>query len=72
MEKLKIWYDEEGDILEIGYGEQKGYMKDIGDDLWERIEEDGKVAGILILGFKKRAKAKKVEVETPLKLAFVE
>jgi len=72
MGKLKIWYDEEGDILEIGYGDKKGYMKDLGDDLWERIEEDGRVTGILILGFKKRAKEKKVEVETPLKLVFNE
>jgi len=72
MGKLKIWYDEEGDILEIGYGNKKGFMKDLGNDIWERIEEDGRIAGILILSFKKRCKEKKIEIETPLKLVFAE
>ena len=72
MAKMKIWYDEEGDVLEIGYGDKKGVMKDLGDDIWERVEEDGKITGILILGFKKRFKEKKIEIETPVRLIFAE
>jgi len=72
MGRLKIWYDEEGDILEIGYGDKKGFMKDLGNDIWERVEENGRTTGILILGFKKRAKEKKIVLETPLNLIFAE
>ena len=71
MEKMKIWYDEEGDYLELGFGKKKGYMKDIGNDMWERIEE-GKVVGISILNFKKRLKKGKSEVILPLELSFRE
>lgn len=71
MGKMKIWYDEEGDYLELGFGKKKGYMKDIGNDMWERIEE-GKVVGISILNFKKRLKKGKSEVILPLELSFRE
>ena len=71
MGKMKIWYDEEGDYLEIGFGKKKGYMKDIGNDLWERIE-DGNVTGISILNFKKRLKKGKSEVRLPLEINFKE
>ena len=71
MEKMKIWYDEEGDYLEIGFGKKKGYMKDIGDDMWERIEE-GKVTGISILKFRKRLKKGRTEVKLPVELSFKE
>ena len=69
MAKMKIWYDEEGHYLEIGFGNQKGFMRDIGDDIWERIEND-KVVGIAVLGFKKRLKGKQTEVELPLAVEF--
>ena len=71
MGKMTIWYDEEGDYLEIGFGKKKGYMKDIGNDMWERIEE-GKVTGISILNFKKRLKKGKSEVRLPLEVSFKE
>ncbi len=71
MGKMKIWYDEEGDYLELGFGKKKGYMKDIGNDMWERIEE-GRVVGISILNFKKRLKKGKSEVSLPLELSFRE
>lgn len=71
MGKMKIWYDEEGDYLEIGFGKKKGYMKDIGNDMWKRIEE-GKVTGISILNFKKRLKEGKSEVKLPLEVSFKE
>ena len=71
MRKMKIWYDEKGDYLEIGLGKKKGYMKDIGNDVWERIE-DGEVTGISILNFKKRLKKGKSEVRLPLSVSFKE
>ncbi|WP_456473985.1 DUF2283 domain-containing protein [Candidatus Pyrohabitans sp.] len=69
MEKMKIWFDEEGDLLEIGFGKKKGYFRDVGNDIWERVEE-GVVKGIIILNFKKRTKGKKAEIELPLKITL--
>ena len=63
MDSMKVWYDEEGDYFEIRTGDAKGYMKDIGDDMWKRIDENGKVLGFAILGFRKRLKGKKGEIQ---------
>ena len=68
MNNMKIWYDEESDILEIGFGKRKGYMKDVGNDIWLRIE-DNKVKGFLILNFSKRVKKKK-EIKMPVEIAL--
>ncbi len=67
MGKMKIWFDEEGDFLEIGFGNKKGHFKDIGNDVWERIE-DGVVKGIAILNFKKRTKEKMAVIDLPLNI----
>ncbi len=65
MEKLNIWFDEEGDFLEIRIGKKKGFFRDIGDDVWERVDENGNVTGIAILNFRKRSKK---ELELPFEL----
>lgn len=71
-EKLFVHYDEEGDFLELRLGKpRKGYFKDLGKDVFERVEEKtGKVTGVAIFNFKKRtAKQKDIEVNLPVKLA---
>ncbi|PIU67853.1 MAG: DUF2283 domain-containing protein [Armatimonadetes bacterium CG07_land_8_20_14_0_80_40_9] len=68
MKKMRIWYDQEGDMLEIGFGKRKGYMKDVGDDIWLRIEED-ELKGFLILNFSKRVEKEK-EIKIPVKISF--
>jgi len=70
MAKMKIWFDEEGDYLEIRSEEAKGYMRDLGNDIWERVDEQGKVIGIGILGFKKRIQGNKGEIQMPLTVSF--
>jgi len=69
MGKMKIWFDEEGDFLEIGLGDKKGHFRDIGNDVWERVEE-GVVKGVAILNFKKRTKGKRAEIDLPLKITL--
>ena len=39
MGKMKIWYDEERNYLEIRTEDEKVHMKDLGDDIWERVDE---------------------------------
>lgn len=55
-EKLNIWFDKEGDFLELTIGKPvKGFFKEIGDDMLERIDaKTGKVVGFSILNFSKR------------------
>ena len=70
MAKIKVRYDEKGDYLEVTLTRNKGFFKDVGDDIWQRVDEKGKVVGFAILNFKKRMSAKKHEVELPLTLSF--
>ena len=65
MEKMSIWYDKEGDFLEVTFRAAKGYMRDLGDDIFERVDEQGKVIGFAIFNFSKRDQQ---TVEVPLEL----
>jgi hypothetical protein len=69
--KLHIYYDKEGDFLEFTAGKPtKGYLKDVGHDVFERIDEKtGEVRGLAIFNFKKRtAKLKPIDVSLPVKI----
>ena len=69
--KMYMYYDEEGDFLEINVGEYtEGYFRDIDEGIAERIDEKtGKVTGIAILGFKKKTKGlKEVQFSLPLNI----
>jgi len=69
-EGLKIWFDEEGDFLEIMLvGKGRGFFRDIGDDIWERVDEKGRIRGIAILNFRRRAEKGKIEL--PYRLNFL-
>mgnify|MGYP001590593456 CR=1 FL=1 len=68
---MNIYYDEEGDFLEINIGEYtEGYFRDIGEGISERIDEKtGKVTGIAILDFKKRTEnPKELKISLPIKI----
>ncbi len=47
---VKVWFDKEGDTLEVTFKKAKGHMKDIGNDTWLRIDSKGNVIGFLIIG----------------------
>ena len=69
--KMNIYYDEEGDFLEIGIDNSgEGYFKDIGEGVSERIDKKtGKVVGIAIMSFRKRTeKRETLEIPLPVKL----
>ena len=60
--KLDVYYDEEGDYLEIVIGKPTPCtMESIGNDIFQRIEnKTGKVKGFAIVNFKKRSNRKVV------------
>ena len=69
--KLHIYYDQEGDFLELRIGKPTvSVYNNIGNDLFQRIDEKtGKVKGFAIFNFKKRTeKLKNIDVTLPVEL----
>jgi len=69
-ESLRVWFDPEGDLLEVGSGKpKKGFFKDVGDDIFVKVDKEGNVLGFAILNVTKRKK-KTREVKLPVKATF--
>jgi len=66
MEKLKVWFDHEGDLLEVGFVKKKGFVKSVGDDIFLRLDQKGNVLGFAVLNATKRFEKIK-EIELPVK-----
>jgi uncharacterized protein YuzE len=51
MEKeIKIWYDEEGDYLEVLFERKAGYFKETTNDaVMEKVDDKGNIIGFSIL-----------------------
>jgi len=67
-EELSIYYDKDGDFLEVRVGKPTiAYFKDLGGDIFERIDEKtGEIRGISIVNFKKR-----MENLRPIKVSLI-
>ena len=72
---IDIYYDEEGDFLEITIVNppHESYVEDVDEDVYLRKSEDGKIIGIGILNFKNHShdikdilKKGKIEPSGPL------
>ena len=49
--RIKIWYDPEGDYLEVIFDQREGHFRETDDDrIMEKIDPEGKVLGFSILG----------------------
>lgn len=48
--EINIWYDEEGDFLEVTFEKKEGYYKETENDaVMEKIDKDGNILGFSIL-----------------------
>lgn len=48
---LKIWYDAEGDYLEVTFDQKAGYFRETeNDQVMEKVDEEGNVLGFSVLG----------------------
>ena len=46
-EKVKVWFDPEGDFLEVRFSDAPGFMRETAHDaLMERVDEHGQVVGV--------------------------
>ncbi len=49
-EEINVWYDKEGDYLEVLFDKKKGYFKETENDaIMEKVDEDGNIIGFSIL-----------------------
>jgi uncharacterized protein YuzE len=49
-EDVSVWYDEEGDYLEVLFARQKGYFRETEHDaVMEKVDEAGNIIGFSIL-----------------------
>lgn len=67
MGSLNVRYDEEGDFLEISSGRKKGFYKDLGNGIFERVDEDGNTISFAILNTKKRNER---DISVPFEIDF--
>lgn len=65
MGRLSVWFDEEGDYLEVSLDHEQGSFNDLGNGVFERVNEDGETIGFAILNVDTRA-----ERELPFEAEF--
>jgi len=48
--EIKIWYDDEGDYLEVIFERKAGYFRETGNDtVMKKVDEEGNILGFSIL-----------------------
>ena len=48
--KLKIWYDPEGDYLEVIFDQKQGYFRETANDqVMQKVDDKGNVLGFSVL-----------------------
>ena len=63
-QRVKVWFDREGDLLEVLFSDEPGYMRETEDDaIMERVDEKGNLLGFLILNVSRLSKDKPLEAE---------
>ena len=48
--RVKIWYDREGDYLEVIFDQKAGYFRETANDqVMEKVDEQGNILGFSVL-----------------------
>jgi len=63
-DKLKVWFDPEGDFLEVIFADREGFFRETSDDrVMVRIDTNGNVIGFNVLNVSTLPKAKELSVQ---------
>lgn len=63
-QQVKVWFDAEGDFLEVRFSEKAGFMRETNNDaVMERVDEQGNVLGFSIMQVSRLAKEKPLVAE---------
>jgi uncharacterized protein YuzE len=64
-EEVTVWYDDEGDYLEVLFARKKGYFRETDNDaVMEKVDEAGNIIGFSIL------KISALKGQTPLAITL--
>ncbi len=72
--KLNLYYDEEGDFLEIQMGDIKdGSFNNLGEGIFERVDKKtNEITGIAIQSFRKRTQGLKgINISLPMDMKLI-
>lgn len=58
MGGIKVWYDREGDMLEVIFEDVPATMEEQAEDVFERRTPDGRIVGFAVLNFSKHDRDK--------------
>lgn len=65
-QKVKIWFDPEGDFLEVLFSNKAGYMRETSNDaVMERVDDKGNLLGFSVMQVSRLAKRTPLEAELP-------
>lgn len=63
-QQVKIWFDTEGDFLEVLFSEKPGFMRETDNDaIMERVDEQGNILGFTVMQVSRLAKEKPLVAE---------
>lgn len=61
---VKIWFDAEGDFLEVLFSDQPGFMRETENDaVMERVDEHGRLLGFAVMNVSRISKEKPLMAE---------
>ncbi len=58
MANMKVWYDHEGDFLEVLFEDTPAFLEEIEEDIFERRTPDGRIIGFSVFNFSKHDRDK--------------
>ena len=58
MAGVKVWYDREGDFLEVTFEETPAATEELDEDVFERRTPDGRIVGFAVFNFSKHDRDK--------------
>lgn len=61
---IAVWYDQEGDFLEVTFEDAAAVTEEIEPDIFERRTPDGRIVGFAVFNFSKHN-------QTALRIPFV-
>jgi uncharacterized protein YuzE len=68
MATMKVWYDHEGDFLEVLFEDTPAFLEEIEEDIFERRTPDGRIIGFSVFNFSKHDRDK---LKLPLSVTAV-
>jgi hypothetical protein len=63
-QQVKVWFDAEGDFLEVRFSDKPGFMRETKNDaVMERVDEEGNILGFSIMQVSRLARQKPLVAE---------